>query len=155
MSANVLLLHSGSDRDPGTLLHVFDRDLKADWSEIMLVRPQLEKVALSSPRSSPISLYKAADGTEHSRISDSCRLDKEGSKPAGNRDASRRPLNPETFGGLTGWLSIFCPSLGYAVLQPNFRGIEMDYGQKWFETNGFQKLGKSPLAIFQSRDQTG
>lgn len=124
-----LLLYSGSDRDPGRY-YLFDRDANK-LSEIMLVRPQLEKTPLSEVK--PVT-YKAADGTD---IPGYLTL------PAG-KEAKNLPVIIMPHGGPSSrdvwgfdWISQYLAFRGYAVLQPNFRG-SYGYGQKWFEVNGFK-----------------
>ncbi len=124
-----LLLHSGSDRDPGRY-YVFDRDSK-QLNEIMLVRPQLENTALSEVK--PVT-YKAADGTD---IPGYLTLPpgKEGKNLPTIIMPHGGPESRDVWG--FDWLSQYFAHLGYAVLQPNFRGSS-GYGQKWFQTNGFR-----------------
>ncbi|MEM1133291.1 MAG: alpha/beta fold hydrolase [Pseudomonadota bacterium] len=129
---NTLLILASSDSDPGRYF-VFIKD-KKELREISLKRPILENVALSSVL--PIE-YAARDGV---KIPGYLTL-----PPGMNREDARDlpaivmphggPASRDTWG--FDWLAQFFAHIGYAVLQPNFRGSS-GYGDDWFQRNGFQ-----------------
>lgn len=126
---NRLLLHAGSDSDPGRYF-VFDRAART-LNEIALVRPNLENVRLASMRA---VTYQAADGTTIPAYL---------TLPPG-RDGRNLPAIVLPHGGPDSrdewsfdWLAQYLAHLGYAVLQPNFRG-SAGYGQQWLQRNGFR-----------------
>ncbi|MBX3562256.1 MAG: S9 family peptidase [Sphingomonas sp.] len=126
---NRLLILAGSDRDPGRYF-TYDRDTR-QLNEIMLARPQLERVTLAEVRA---VTYRAADGTA---IPAYLTLPPGGTgrglpaivMPHGGPD-SRDEWGFD-------WLAQYFAYRGYAVLQPNFRGSS-GYGDDWFRENGFQ-----------------
>lgn len=125
----VLVVSAGSDNDPGRY-YSFDRTSR-QLRELMLERPQLEGVTLA--RSKPVS-YPARDGVS---VPGYLTL------PPG-REAKGLPAIVLPHGGPSArdswgfdWLSQYFASLGYAVLQPNFRGSS-GYGDAWFRDNGFK-----------------
>jgi dipeptidyl aminopeptidase/acylaminoacyl peptidase len=125
-----LLIWAGSDRNPGRFF-LLDRNTK-EMSDLMPVRPDLEKVTLASVRS--VS-YSATDGT---RIPAYLTL------PPGQENAKGLPAIIIPHGGPGSrdewgfdWLAQFYANRGYAILQPNFRG-SAGYGDAWFQKNGFQ-----------------
>lgn len=125
-----LLIHAGSDSDPGRY-YLYDRSAR-NLNEILLVRPDLEDVALATVR--PIS-YPARDGTA---IPGYLTL------PPGTGDAKGLPGIVLPHGGPSArdewgfdWLAQFLAHQGYAVLQPNFRGSS-GFGDAWQQENGFQ-----------------
>jgi len=127
---NRILVHAGSDSDPGRY-YVYDRATR-QLNEIMLARPELENVALSQVRS--IS-YPAADG---SQIPGYLTL------PPGREDARGLPAVILPHGGPSArdewgfdWLAQYLAHQGYAVLQANYRG-SAGYGDDWLRQNGFQ-----------------
>ena len=124
-----LLLHAGSDNDPGRY-YLFDKGSRK-MEELLPSRPQLGTIALATVKS---ITFKAADG---SVIPGYLTL------PAGS-DGRNLPSIVMPHGGPAArdewgfdWLSQFFAARGYAVLQPNFRG-SAGYGDAWFEKNGFQ-----------------
>jgi len=124
-----LLIFAGSDSDPGRY-YSYDRKAR-QLSEIILVRPQLENVALAKVK--PVS-YPASDGT---MIPGYLTL------PPG-KAAKDLPAIVLPHGGPSSrdewgfdWLAQFLANQGYAVLQPNYRGSE-GFGDKWLEQNGFR-----------------
>ncbi len=126
---NRIIVHAGSDSDPGRY-YVFDRQAHA-LNEIMLDRPELEGVTLASVRA--VS-YPAADGTAIPAYL---------TLPPG-RDGRNLPAVILPHGGPTArdewgfdWLAQFLASQGYAVLQPNYRG-SAGYGDQWLQQNGFR-----------------
>ena len=125
-----LLVFAGSDNDPGRYF-VYD-SAAPSLNEIMLVRPELERVRLANVR--PVS-YPAADGVS---VPGYLTL------PPGREDARGLPAIVLPHGGPSArdewgfdWLPQFLANRGYAVLQPNFRGSE-GYGDEWFADNGFR-----------------
>jgi len=130
LEENKLLIHAGSDRDPG-VYYLFDRKLR-QLQTFLVVSDQLEGVKLATVK--PIS-YPAADGT---MIPGYLTL------PPGRESAKGLPAIVMPHGGPSSrdvwrfdWLAQFYASCGYAVLQPNFRG-SIGYGDAWLEKNGFQ-----------------
>ena len=124
-----LLIHAGSDSDPGRYF-VFDRGTR-NLNEILLVRPELEGVRLASVR--PVT-YPASDGTPIPAYL---------TLPPGS-DGRNLPAIVLPHGGPESrdvwefdWLAQFLAHRGYAVLQPNFRG-SAGYGQDWLQQNGFR-----------------
>lgn len=124
------LVWAGSDTNPGTYyLYVpASRELRMLFDE----RPDLEQMTLSPMR--PIT-YPARDGVQ---IPGYLTL------PPGRSDARGLPAIVLPHGGPGArdelgfdWLSQYFAQLGYAVLQPNFRG-STGYGEAWYENNGFQ-----------------
>lgn len=126
---NRLLIHAGSDADPGRYF-VFDRAARG-LNEIALVRPQLEQVRLSNVRA---VTYPAADG-----VSVPAYL----TLPPGS-DGRNLPAVVLPHGGPSArdewgfdWLPQYLAQQGYAVLQPNYRG-SAGYGEQWMQQNGFR-----------------
>jgi dipeptidyl aminopeptidase/acylaminoacyl peptidase len=124
-----LLIHAGSDSDPGRYL-LFDRTNKT-LAEVTPDRPGLAATPLASVR--PIT-YAAADGT---RIPGYLTL------PPG-RLAKGLPAVVLPHGGPSArdewgfdWLAQYLANQGYAVLQPNFRG-SAGFGDAWLRQNGFR-----------------
>lgn len=125
-----LLLHAGSDNDPGRFL-LFDKAAKK-LGELMPARPQLEGRALATVR--PIS-YPAADGTQIPAYL---------TLPPGKESAKGLPALVVPHGGPSSrdewgfdWLAQFLAARGYAVIQPNYRG-SAGYGDDWMNENGFK-----------------
>ena len=125
-----LLIWAGSDDDPG-LYYIFDRKTRR-MEMFKPVRPHLEGMKLAKVK--PIS-FPAADGT---MIPAYLTL------PPGKESATGLPAIVMPHGGPGyrdewgfDWLSQYFAALGYAVLQPNFRGSS-GYGDAWFVNNGFQ-----------------
>jgi dipeptidyl aminopeptidase/acylaminoacyl peptidase len=124
-----LLIHAGSDNDPGRYF-VFDRGTN-NLSEIALSRPELENVPLANVRS---ITYPAADGTPIPAYL---------TLPPG-REARGLPAVVLPHGGPSArdewgfdWLAQYLANQGYAVLQPNYRG-SAGYGDAWLQQNGFR-----------------
>lgn len=126
---NRILVHAGSDSDPGRY-YVYDRTSR-NLNEILLVRPQLENRRLASVRH--IS-YPAADG-----ISIPAYL----TIPPGGAERNLPAIilphgGPESRDDWNfDWLAQYLAQIGYAVLQPNYRG-SAGYGQEWLNQNGFR-----------------
>jgi dipeptidyl aminopeptidase/acylaminoacyl peptidase len=131
-----MLVFAGSDRDPG-VYYIFDRP--AHRLETFLVaRSQLEGATLATMK--PVS-YSASDGTSIPAYL---------TLPPGRENARGLPAIVMPHGGPSSrdewgfsWLSQFYAALGFAVLQPNFRGSS-GYGDAWFQKNGFRSW---PIAI--------
>ncbi len=126
---NKLLIHAGSDSDPGRYF-VFDR-AASNLNEILLDRPELENVALANVRA---VTYPAADGAI---IPGYLTL------PPG-QEGRGLPAVILPHGGPEArdewgfdWLAQYLAHRGYAVLQPNFRGSD-GYGDAWLAENGFR-----------------
>lgn len=124
-----LLVLASSDTDPGRYF-VLDRDSKA-MIEVAMNRLALDKVTLATVK--PV-LVKARDG-----VSIPAYL----TLPPGS-DGKSLPAIVMPHGGPESrdhwgfdWLAQYWAQIGYAVLQPNFRG-STGYGDDWFQANGFQ-----------------
>ena len=124
-----LLLFAGSDTDPGRY-YLYDKSSRK-LVELMLQRPQLEKVALASVK--PVT-YRAADGTQIPAYL---------TLPPGS-SGKGLPALVMPHGGPGArdewgfdWLAQYFAHRGFAVLQPNFRG-SAGYGDEWFRENGFK-----------------
>ncbi|WP_420143485.1 alpha/beta hydrolase family protein [Sphingobium sp.] len=125
-----LLLWAGSDVDPGRY-YLLDRTTN-HMESLVATRPQLDGVKLSPVKA--VS-YPAADGT---MIPGYLTL-----PPGGAVKGLPAIVMPHGGPGARDewgfdWLSQYYASLGYAVLQPNFRG-STGYGDAWFEKNGYQR----------------
>jgi acetyl esterase/lipase len=126
---NRLLVHAGSDSDAGRYF-VYDRAARS-LNEILMVRPQLENVSTATVRA---VAYPAADGTSIPAYL---------TLPPGGRDRNL-PAIVLPHGGPDSrdewgfdWLAQYLAHLGYAVLQPNYRG-SAGYGDQWLQQNGFR-----------------
>ncbi|MEZ5708219.1 MAG: alpha/beta fold hydrolase [Blastomonas sp.] len=127
-----LLIRAGSDDDPGRL-YIFNKDGR-QLAEIMHVRPMLNDFKLSNVEA---ITYQASDGTS---IPGYLTL-----PPGMERSTARNlPTIVMPHGGPASrdiwdfdWLAQYFANLGYAVLQPNFRGSS-GYGDEWFVENGFK-----------------
>lgn len=124
-----LLIWAGGDTSPGTY-YLFDRKAKK-LDAILPVRPELAKITLSAVK--PLT-YPAADGTQIPAYL---------TLPPGS-DGKNLPAIVMPHGGPTSrdeWGFDFLPqyfaNLGFAVIQPNFRGSS-GYGDAWYQKNGFQ-----------------
>ncbi|HKR24422.1 MAG TPA: S9 family peptidase, partial [Allosphingosinicella sp.] len=127
---NKILVFASSDSNPGRY-YLYDRGRRA-LEEIMSVRPQLDAVRLASVR--PIT-YPAADGVQVPAYL---------TLPPGRQDARGLPGIVLPHGGPSARdtgafdeLAQYLAHLGYAVLQPNYRGSE-GYGDAWMAQNGFR-----------------
>jgi dipeptidyl aminopeptidase/acylaminoacyl peptidase len=126
---NLVVVHAGSDSDPGRYF-IYTRSTR-NLNEIMLARPQLEHVPLASVRS---VTYPAADGVQVPAYL---------TLPPG-REARNLPVVVLPHGGPSArdewgfdWLAQYLANQGYAVLQPNYRG-SAGYGDQWMQQNGFR-----------------
>lgn len=126
---NRLLVHAASASDAGRY-YVYDRTARS-LNEILTVRPQLENVAPASVRS---VTYAAADGT---RIPAYLTLPPGGT--GRNLPAIVMPHGGPASRDVLGFdeLAQYLAHLGYAVLQPNYRG-SAGYGDRWLQQNGFR-----------------
>jgi dipeptidyl aminopeptidase/acylaminoacyl peptidase len=124
-----LLIFAGSDSDPGRY-YSYDKKVR-QLSEILLVRPQLENVALAKVK--PIS-YPAVDGTVIPGY-----LTLPPGKAAKDLPAIVLPHGGPSSRDEWGfdWLAQFLANQGYAVLQPEYRGSD-GFGDKWLQQNGFR-----------------
>ncbi len=126
---NLVIVHAGSDSDPGRYF-LFNRSTR-NLNELMLARPQLENVTLANVRS---VTYPSADGVQIPAYL---------TLPPG-REARGLPVVVLPHGGPEArdewgfdWLPQYFAHLGYAVLQPNYRG-SAGYGDQWLQQNGFR-----------------
>lgn len=124
------LVLASSDIDPGSyyLYTPAARQLRP----LMSVRPQLDGMTLAPMQAVQ---YPAADGTMVPAYL---------TLPPGRSDARGLPAIVMPHGGPSArdewgfdWLSQYFAQLGYAVLQPNYRGSS-GYGDAWYQRNGFQ-----------------
>lgn len=124
-----LLIHAGADNDAGRY-YVYDRQ-GSSLTELFLARPELENVTLATVR--PIS-YPAADGTMIPGY-----LTLPPGSSGRNLPAVVLPHGGPEARDIWGfdWMAQYFAHLGYAVLQPNFRGSG-GYGDSWLQQNGFQ-----------------
>jgi dipeptidyl aminopeptidase/acylaminoacyl peptidase len=124
-----LLIWAGSDVDPGRY-YLLDRNtngmIEAAMSRLPLARVTLAQVKHIN--------FPARDGTQIPAYL---------TLPPGS-DGKNLPAIVLPHGGPSSrdewgfdWLSQFWAQIGYAVLQPEFRGSS-GYGDAWFQKNGFQ-----------------
>lgn len=134
------LIFAGSDVDPGRyyLYNATTRQL----GELLPVRPQVAGLTLAQVKS---VTYPARDGTQIPAYL---------TLPPG-KDGKNLPILILPHGGPSSrdvwgfdWLPQYFAQLGYAVLQPNFRG-SAGYGDAWFRDNGFKSW---PVAIGDIND---
>jgi dipeptidyl aminopeptidase/acylaminoacyl peptidase len=137
---NKLLLEASSDTDPGTL-YSFDKTTHK-LEELLPVRPQLEGVAMGTMQA---ITYPAADGTKIPGY-----LTLPPGSSGKNLPAIVMPHGGPAYRDVWGfdWLVQYFVHLGYAVMQPEFRGSS-GYGSDWFQKNGFQSW---PVAIGDVND---
>jgi dienelactone hydrolase len=126
---NRILVHASSDADPGRW-YVYDRQAR-NLNEIMIVRPQLENVPLATVRS---VTYPSSDG-----VSIPAYLTLPPGREGRNLPAVLLPHGGPASRDEWGfdWLAQYLANLGYAVLQPNYRG-SAGYGDRWLQQNGFR-----------------
>lgn len=125
-----LLLWAGSDTDPG---HFFLLDRKkGGLTELALSRAALDGVQLGKMRSVEIPTPDGKTIPGYLTL------------PPGS-DGKNLPTIVMPHGGPSArdtwgfdWLAQYWASIGYAVLQPNFRG-SAGYGDGWFGDNGFKE----------------
>jgi len=124
-----LLIHAGSDSDPGRY-YLFDRDRKT-LTPAMIDRPDLEGRALASVKAVTIAASDGASIPAYLTL------------PPG-KPASRLPTVILPHGGPSArdvwgfdWLAQFLAARGYAVLQPQYRG-SAGFGDAWLNENGFR-----------------
>jgi dipeptidyl aminopeptidase/acylaminoacyl peptidase len=124
-----LLIHAGSDSDPGRY-YLFDRDAKT-LTPAMLDRPELEGRMLASVKSVVIHAPDGASIPAYLTL------------PPG-KDSKKLPAVILPHGGPSArdywgfdWLSQFLAAQGYAVLQPEYRG-SAGFGDAWLNENGFK-----------------
>jgi dipeptidyl aminopeptidase/acylaminoacyl peptidase len=126
---NKILVHAGSDADPGRYF-LYDRAARR-LSEILVDRPELEGVPLATVRS--VS-YPSGDGATIPAYL---------TLPPGSGGRGL-PTVVLPHGGPSArdvwgfdWLAQYLAHRGYAVLQPNYRG-SAGYGDQWLQQNGFR-----------------
>jgi len=126
---NQILVHAGADNDAGRY-YVFDRQHHS-LNEILMVRPPLEHVALANVRA---VTYPAADGVQ---VPAYLTLPPGGT--GRNLPTVILPHGGPEARDVWGfdWLAQYFAHLGYAVLQPNFRGSG-GFGDAWLRQNGFR-----------------
>ena len=124
-----LLIHAGSDSDPGRYF-LFDRDKKT-LTPAMIDRPDLEGRALASVK--PVTIA-ASDGKSIPAY-----LTLPPGKPASRLPAVILPHGGPSARDVWGfdWLAQFLAARGYAVLQPQYRG-SAGFGDAWLNENGFR-----------------
>lgn len=123
------LVFAGSDTDPGA--YYIYRKSSRKLEKLSSVRPDLDGLTLAAMK--PVT-YSAADG---SKIPAYLTL------PPGKSPKNLPtilmphggPAARDTWG--FDWIAQYFAQLGYAVLQPNFRG-SAGYGEDWYEGNGFK-----------------
>jgi dienelactone hydrolase len=124
-----LLIFVGSDTEPGAY-YLYDRKTR-QLGKLSSERPALDGVPLGARK--PVT-YPARDGTPIPAYL---------TLPPGQTAKGLPvvimphggPSSRDTFG--FDWLSQYFAKLGYAVLQPNYRG-SAGYGEAWFQENGFK-----------------
>jgi dienelactone hydrolase len=124
-----LLVFIGSDKDPGAY-YLYDKSLR-QLAKLSDVRPDMAGLKLS--RMQPVT-FRADDGNE---VPAYLTLPPDGKStglptiimPHGG------PSSRDHWG--FDWQVQYFAQLGYAVLQPNFRG-SAGYGEAWLQTNAFQ-----------------
>lgn len=123
------LVAAGGSATPG-IFYLYDAT-SHELNELLAVRPQLKPLTLASVK--PVR-YPAADGT---MIPAYLTL-----PPGVPTKALKTIIMPHggpssrDTGGFD-WLAQYYVQLGYAVLQPNFRGSS-GYGEAWYRNNGFK-----------------
>lgn len=124
-----LLIHAGSDSDSGRYF-TFDRTGRR-LNEVLLDRPGIERMTLASVR--PVSYPSSGGASIPAYLT----------LPPG-RDPRNLPAVILPHGGPSArdewgfdWLAQYLAHLGYAVLQPNYRG-SAGYGDQWLQQNGFR-----------------
>ena len=125
-----LFIYAGSDVDPGGY-YIYDKAAKR-LAKLSSARPKLDGVAIAAQK--PVT-YAARDGT---KIPAYLTL------PPGQTTAKGLPAIVMPHGGPAArdswgydWLSQFYAQLGYAVIQPNYRG-SAGYGEAWYQDGGFK-----------------
>lgn len=138
-----ILLWAGSDNNPG-VYYLFDRK-SGELGTFLVSRPELEGVTLAAVK--PVT-YPAADGT---MVPGYLTL------PPG-REARNLPAIVLPHGGPEArdewgfdWLAQYFAHMGYAVLQPNFRGSG-GYGDAWLQRSGFRdwRTAVAPVTDLQA-----
>ncbi|MET0289445.1 MAG: S9 family peptidase [Pseudoxanthomonas sp.] len=125
-----LLIHAGSDADPGRY-YLYDTSARS-LNELLLARPELEQTTLAHVTA---ITYTARDGTKIPAYL---------TMPPGKEQAQGLPALVLPHGGPSArdewgfdWLAQFLANQGYAVLQPNYRG-SAGFGDAWLVENGFK-----------------
>ena len=125
-----LFIYAGSDVDPGSYF-IYDKAAKR-LNKLSAARPKLEGLTLGTQK--PIT-YTTSDGTIVPAYL---------TLPPG-RDAKNLPLIVMPHGGPSArdywgfdWLPQYFAQIGYAVVQPNYRG-SAGYGDSWYKDQGFKQ----------------
>ena len=125
-----LFIYAGSDVDPGGY-YIYDK-LAKRLAKLSSSRPKLEGVMIAPQK--PV-IYTARDGTQIPAYL---------TLPPGQTTAKGLPAIVMPHGGPSArdywgydWLSQYYAQLGYAVIQPNYRG-SAGFGESWFRENGFK-----------------
>lgn len=125
-----LFVYAGSDVDPGGY-YIYDKTSKR-LGKLSSARPKLDGVPIAPQR--PVT-YSARDGTQIPAYL---------TLPPGQESAKGLPAIIMPHGGPSArdywgydWLSQYFAQLGYAVIQPNYRG-SAGFGESWFRENGFK-----------------
>jgi dipeptidyl aminopeptidase/acylaminoacyl peptidase len=126
---NQLLIFTGTDLDPGSY-YIFDKTAKR-LNKIFAERLPLETVKLAPVK--PIS-YPASDGTMIPGYL-TLPVDSAGKGLPTIIMPHGGPASRDEWG--FDWIAQYFAALGYAVLQPNFRG-SAGYGDDWYVDNGFK-----------------
>jgi dipeptidyl aminopeptidase/acylaminoacyl peptidase len=126
---NRMVIFAGSDRDPGRY-YLLDRPTHK-LTVITEVRPRLEGMTLAEVRTVAV---RARDGTMVPAY-----LTLPPGRPAKNLPTLVMPHGGPAARDEWGfdWWPQFYAQLGYAVIQPNYRG-SAGYGQEWYRRNGFK-----------------
>ena len=126
---NKLLIHAGTDDDPGQY-YLFDKVAKK-LTPVVPDRPDLAGIKLATDQA---ITYPAADGT---MIPAYLTLPPGGSGK--NLPAIVMPHGGPEARDSWGfdWLSQYFAARGFAVIRPQFRGSD-GYGDAWFKKNGFK-----------------
>jgi dienelactone hydrolase len=124
-----LLIHVGSDNDPGRYF-IFDRDRKT-LTPAMLDRPELDGRHLASVKAVTIPAPDGAMIPAYLTL------------PSG-KEGKNLPAVVLPHGGPSSrdhwgfdWLAQFLAARGYAVIQPEYRG-SAGFGDTWLNENGFK-----------------
>jgi dienelactone hydrolase len=136
-----LLIHAGSDTDPGRY-YLFDRDKKT-LNEAMVDRPELDGRAFAEMKAVTVP------GSDGAQIPAYLTL------PPG-KEAKNLPAVVLPHGGPSSrdewgfdWIAQFLAARGYAVLQPEYRG-SAGYGDSWKNVNGYKNWRTSMSDIAAS-----
>lgn len=135
-----MVVHTHGDDDAGRY-YLLDRT-KGTMDELGIERPQVDKMSLA--RVKPVS-YPASDGTMIPAYLTTPAGLKPGPAPVVLLPHGG-PGSRDSWG--FDWLAQYFASLGYVVMQMNFRGSS-GYGEAWFRENGFKSW---PVAVGDIND---